>query len=192
MRRSVPGTRTQSPVSSPGGWRLTYPPLTLTQAPHNYPQSLALRGLKLLRELPSQPYEEQLTAVRERLISPGIALSPDDRASPFSRAAQNRQRHLHPSERHRMTAERAPFPFPRDRLPDGKLGVDKLPPVAWTMIWKDTYSNLFGAYTADDFRRWGYVFWDDFTVGRLRGHRVLWVQMDQNWGGVDPRDMLGA
>lgn len=130
--------------------------------------------------------------MRERLISPGISLSPDDRASPFSKAAQNRQRHLNPSERHRMTAERVPFPFPGDRLPDDALGVDKLPPVTWTIVWRDTYSNLFGAYTADDFRRWGYVFWDDDTVGRLSGRRVLLVQLDQNWAGGDPRDTLGA
>jgi hypothetical protein len=87
-------------------------------------------------------------------------------------------------------AARIAFPFPGDRLPDDELGVDKLPPVAWTMFWKDTYSNLFGGYTGRDFRRWGYVFWDDDTVSRLGGQRVLLVQLDQNWGGRDPRDMI--
>ena len=50
---------------------------------------------------------------------------------------QEDRREAHPSERDRMAEERAPFPFRGDGDGDG-------PPLAWTIIWGGTYSNLYG------------------------------------------------
>ncbi|KAF4499962.1 hypothetical protein FAGAP_3844 [Fusarium agapanthi] len=41
---------------------------------------------------------------------------------------------------------------------------EHLSPLAWVIIWKETYSNFYGAYIMGSFREWGYVMWD---AGRL-------------------------
>lgn len=42
------------------------------------------------------------------------------------------------------------------------FGGDSLnsPPLAWTIIWKGRYGNLFGSFIPKALQLWGYVFWD--------------------------------
>lgn len=87
----------------------------------------------------------------------------------------------HPSDRDRMQDERAPFPFRGDS--------EDAPPLAWTTIWGDTYSNLYGCYVSDEMRSWGYVFWDAATLEKTGGKRALEIQWSDYWDD-DPREDL--
>ena len=84
-----------------------------------------------------------------------------------------------------MQDERAPLPFQGD-CTEGKA--EALPPLAWTMIWGGTYSNLYGCFIPDAMRRWGYVYWDAETLTRNGGEKVLMQQWELEWEGDDPRD----
>ncbi|RSL67974.1 hypothetical protein CEP54_002979 [Fusarium duplospermum] len=44
-----------------------------------------------------------------------------------------------------------------------------LPPVAWTQMWKDEYSNFVGGYTPDLLSEWGFVMWDEARFRDLGG-----------------------
>ncbi|KAM5344333.1 hypothetical protein ACJ41O_012870 [Fusarium nematophilum] len=75
------------------------------------------------------------------------------------------RREVYPSDRNTKQENRDPLPF--------KGGVDQdadgpLRPLAWTLIWGGTYSTLYGPYTSEDIRRWGYVFWDADRLWQLR------------------------
>lgn len=97
---------------------------------------------------------------------------------------QYSRRSNNPSERDRMQEERAAFPFRGDSdEPDA-------PPLAWTIMWYDTYSNLYGHYVPDEMRRWGYVFWDAATLEDNGGKRVLHKQWEEPYDACDPRDDL--
>ena len=60
----------------------------------------------------------------------------------FGETQQAMRRMSNPSERDRMQQDRTPFPLCGDSEPD-------MPPLAWTTIWNETYSNLYGWYTSD-------------------------------------------
>jgi hypothetical protein len=61
------------------------------------------------------------------------------------------RRRNHPSEKDRWFMDKVPCPYRGDE--DG-------PPLAWTTLWGDKYSNVCGGYIDDEMRQWGYVFWD--------------------------------
>ncbi|KAI1840396.1 hypothetical protein JX266_013404 [Neoarthrinium moseri] len=83
------------------------------------------------------------------------------------------------------------FDGQRPPTPDGAFGLDNsCPPLAWTIIWRGTYSNLFGHYVDDDLRCWGYIMWDAKTLGRTGATKVLARQWQKRWGGTDPRNRV--
>jgi hypothetical protein len=83
-----------------------------------------------------------------------------------------------------MEEQRVAFPFRGDSdEPD-------MPPLAWTIMWYDTYSNLYGGYIPDELRRWGYVFWDAATLEVTGGKRVLNKHWEKPWEASDPRDEM--
>lgn len=94
---------------------------------------------------------------------------------------QDQRRRENPSAGDQMTEERAPFPFSRDDLGG--------PPLAWTLIWGGTYSNLYGWYTADEMRRWAYIFWDSERLEKHGGKELLLKQWEEYWDD-DPRENL--
>jgi len=47
------------------------------------------------------------------------------------------------------------------------------PPLAWVIWWRGRYSNLYGDYVPDDFRRWGYVMWDRQRLSNSKGKQLL-------------------
>ncbi|KJZ71440.1 hypothetical protein HIM_09164 [Hirsutella minnesotensis 3608] len=101
--------------------------------------------------------------------------------------AQFQRRQEHPMERDLKQQRRDALPFKGDREPsaDGEY-----PPLAWTLIWRDTYSNIYGYYVQDHIRRWGYVFWDAPRLERTGGREVLARQWEADWGPTDPRDLV--
>ncbi|KAB8214643.1 hypothetical protein BDV33DRAFT_195900 [Aspergillus novoparasiticus] len=64
------------------------------------------------------------------------------------------------------------------------------PPLAWTLIWRGSYSNLYGYYVQDVIRRWGYVMWDATRLDRTGAKELLARQWQADWGDTDPRDDL--
>ncbi len=65
------------------------------------------------------------------------------------------------TNRDRMQRRRDPLAFEGDDQPDAKR-----PPLAWTLIWGGTYSNVFGMYIHNDLRMWGYIMWDAVRLER--------------------------
>ncbi|KAL2198834.1 hypothetical protein P885DRAFT_67974 [Corynascus similis CBS 632.67] len=87
------------------------------------------------------------------------------------------------SERDLKQQARDPLPFVGDLEPDSHRSC---PPLAWTLVWKGTYSNLYGDYLEDEMRRWGYVMWDAARLEEEGGKALLLRQWGNDW---DPREM---
>ncbi|GLA90105.1 hypothetical protein AtubIFM56815_005659 [Aspergillus tubingensis] len=95
----------------------------------------------------------------------------------FTHAAQSGRRAIAPSERDKKEERREPLPFRAH------------PPLAWTLLWKGTYSNMLGSYIPDEFHRWGYVMWDAARLERTGAKEVLARGWDLMWGeDEDARD----
>ena len=102
----------------------------------------------------------------------------------LGQSAQTIRRRQHPSSRDSKEERRDPLPFQGDRA-DGVY-----PPLAWTLMWQGTYSNLFGYYMEDPIRSWGYVMWDAARLEQSGAKEVLKRQWEAEWEGGDPRDQL--
>lgn len=102
-------------------------------------------------------------------------------------AAQFQRRQERLSNRDQKQQRRDPLPFRGDGEPDAK---GPRPPLAWTLIWRGTYSNLYGYYVQDVIRRWGYVMWDAARLESTGAKEVLARQWEADWGDSDPRDNL--
>lgn len=105
--------------------------------------------------------------------------------------AQYNRRRDWPSERDEKQRRRDPMPFRGDGEPDEQ---GERPPLAWTLIWREKYTNLYGYYIDDDIRRLGYVMWDAARLeqsGAKDRLLQLWDEAwDEAWDGVDPNDIL--
>jgi hypothetical protein len=92
------------------------------------------------------------------------------------------RRHLHPSELDQIKEAQQKMPFFGDE--------ENAPPLAWVIIWRGRYSNLYGDLIPSVLQDWGYVFWD---VQRLTANggemkrqlRLAWLE---RWPDRDPRD----
>lgn len=145
-----------------------------------------MRGLNLLRTVlfDTKSHEHLVTTMQEHMTSSYIPI--DSFEGVLGQTKQARRRRNHPSERDRMEEQRVPFPFRGDGEPDA-------PPLAWTMLWGGTYSNLYGTYVPSELRVWGYVFWDGARLEAVGGGELLKRQENDwhtGWGGYDPRDDL--
>lgn len=150
----------------------------------NYQEGTTLRGgLDLLRTVLTclkPEHKETLVSIMQRsIVSSYIPL--DISVGVLSDFQQKKRRQQTPSHRDKLTNERAPLPFQGDCL----YG----PPVAWTTIWDETYSNLIGMYLPDTMRQWGYIFWDVDRMKAYGGLDVLRRQWEDYWD-EDPRDCL--
>ncbi|KAF2148785.1 hypothetical protein K461DRAFT_297284 [Myriangium duriaei CBS 260.36] len=61
---------------------------------------------------------------------------------------------------------RTPFPFTGDADSDG-------PPFAWTVLWRDTYSDMTGYYIPNTLKDWGYVMWDARRIKETGADELL-------------------
>lgn len=89
-----------------------------------------------------------------------------------------------PTERDRKQRQRDPLPFRGDVESDPE---GAHPPLAWTILWGGTYSNLYGYYVRDDIRSWGYVMWDAPRFELMGAEAVLRRQRADHYGEGDPR-----
>jgi len=94
--------------------------------------------------------------------------------------AQSMRRRERLSDQDQKEKRRDPLPFGGDR--------ELYPPLAWTLIWRGTYSNLYGYYVEDTIRRWGYIMWDAERLEYAGAKEVLAQQWESSWGNSDPRD----
>ncbi|RSL79132.1 hypothetical protein CEP51_007611 [Fusarium floridanum] len=146
----------------------------------NYLEGTTLHGLAFLHTVLFQikDHENLVSTMQEQIQSSYIPI--DGMVGMFGDTQQIIRRQDQPSERDQMEADRVPLVFVRDEI-------DK-PPRAWTMIWDDTYSNLYGSHIPDEIRDWGYVFWDEATLERTGGFKLLRYQLGEDWRDNDPRD----
>lgn len=114
--------------------------------------------------------------MQEHMVSSYIPINGLDGV--FGDSPQTERRKERPSRRDKMQDEGAPCPFLGDR--DG-------PPLAWTIVWENKYSNLYGWYTSDALRRCGYVFWDSASWDTVGIEFVEWQWM-RKYLGYDPRE----
>jgi hypothetical protein len=103
----------------------------------------------------------------------------------FGETQQILRRRANPSERDKLQEERVSCPFIGDT--DVDISHRWSPPISWTIIWEDTYSNLIGWYIPEELRRWGYVFWDVTRIDSA-ARQVLKDQFAEAWEDNDPRD----
>ncbi|ODM24314.1 hypothetical protein SI65_01978 [Aspergillus cristatus] len=95
---------------------------------------------------------------------------------------QSIRRDEHPSDQDLKQERRDSLPFQGDSA--------ELPPLAWTVIWHGTYSNLFGWYVKDPIRLWGYIMWDAARLEYTGARGLLVRQWKEFWKDFDPRDDL--
>ena len=62
-----------------------------------------------------------------------------------------------PNDRDEKQRRRDPMPFRGDGEPDER---GERPPLAWTSIRREKYTNLYGYFVKDSISRLGYVMWD--------------------------------
>jgi hypothetical protein len=148
----------------------------------NYLEGLTLRGVLLLHTVLFKIKDNKhlVSTIQQHMISSYIPFNALEGV--LGETQQALRRENHPSDRDRMQEERAPLPFRGDRESDA-------PPLAWTTIWDDTYSNLYGWYISDEMRRWGYVFWDAARIEGAGSKEFLKHQWGRCWED-DPRDDL--
>lgn len=105
----------------------------------------------------------------------------------FTHAAQSGRRVMAPSELDKKDERRDPLPFRGDRVDNYSDGA--YPPLAWTLLWKGTYSNMLGSYIPDEFQMWGYVMWNAARLERTGAREVLARGWELMWGeDEDARD----
>jgi hypothetical protein len=88
------------------------------------------------------------------------------------------ERYLATCERGEKMDAQTPMPFQGD-------GRSDTPSFAWTFLWREVYSCLYGAYTPGGLRSWGYVFWDESRLKSMGAIEVLEREMKDWW---DPRE----
>ncbi|RAK93818.1 hypothetical protein BO79DRAFT_268238 [Aspergillus costaricaensis CBS 115574] len=94
----------------------------------------------------------------------------------------------YPSAEDKREELRDPLPFRGDIVnnSDGEY-----PPLAWTILWGETYSNMLGGEGVSYIAEWGYVMWDAARLERTGAKEVLarrWRKRLRLSLGEDPRE----
>ncbi|KAL4952339.1 hypothetical protein BDW69DRAFT_185539 [Aspergillus filifer] len=103
---------------------------------------------------------------------------------------QNERRREHPLERDLKQKRRDLLPFAGDELQDME-GV-LYPPLAWTQMWNETYSNMYGYYFPRPCCSWGYVMWDAEIIRNTSAEQLLKKHLNKERSRFtdDPRDSI--
>ncbi|KAK4234785.1 hypothetical protein C8A03DRAFT_37412 [Achaetomium macrosporum] len=146
----------------------------------NYLGGTVMCGLELLHTVlfKMRDHEHLVTTMQKSISLDGQLFD-----GALLQATQWKRHEEQLSERDLKQQARDPLPFMGDLEPDTH---GSCPPLAWTLIWKGTYSNLYGEYLDDDMRRWGYVMWDAARLKTEGGKDLLLRQWGSEW---DPREM---
>lgn len=155
-------------------YSLSLPPFLTIYNPQLTPRSV-VHGLEML-PTPST----QLNALYISLFN---TINPCEysRLTKVLRQDTHVDRRIHyPSPRDQQERDQEPFPFKGDD--PGQ------PPVAWTQMWKDEYSNLFGGFMPDSTTEWGLMMWDETRFREFGFYGVVWYMCRDRWGSNDPRE----
>ncbi|XRM40256.1 hypothetical protein ABZX51_003576 [Aspergillus tubingensis] len=157
----------------------------IPQHSHAYLIGTMTQGLERLQTIffKVQEHSELVNIMEQTLVIWLENFLQGDVHGAFNWAAQSGRRVRAPSERDKKEERREPLPFRGDRV-DGVY-----PPLAWTLLWKGTYSNMLGSYIPDEFQMWGYVMWDAARLERTGAKEVLARGWELMWGeDEDARD----
>ncbi|KAF5549843.1 hypothetical protein FMEXI_4095 [Fusarium mexicanum] len=83
----------------------------------------------------------------------------------------------HHKRRGRLFTDSDEAPDSQEPMPFRGDG-EHLPPLAWVFARKDTYSNLYGAYSIRSLREWGYVMWDASRLTSSGGADILNIEWE--------------
>ncbi|UPL00537.1 hypothetical protein LCI18_011471 [Fusarium solani-melongenae] len=106
----------------------------------------------------------------------------------LSKAAQKRRHREEAAQKRRHREEAASrkqwgiMPF--------QGGKELCPPLAWTILWNNSTSKLYGDYIPDELRHWGYVMWDAARLETSGATCLLKTQWKEMWAGYDPRNEM--
>ncbi|KAJ5679321.1 hypothetical protein N7462_007565 [Penicillium macrosclerotiorum] len=147
-------------------------------------QGVISRGLDPLHSVlfKAKTHSQLVSTMQESLTWGGSGFLVDDA---FGTGSQSKRRSEQRWSRDVKEEQRDPLPFEGDQVTDAN---SSHPPLAWTLIWRGTYSNLYGAYVPDPMRRWGYIMWDQSRLEETGAKEVLARQWAAEWGSHDPRD----
>ncbi|PYH94055.1 hypothetical protein BO71DRAFT_354081 [Aspergillus ellipticus CBS 707.79] len=145
------------------------------------------RGLEFLHLLffKIQDHEQPVAIMQEKLVFLWGQFLDNDEALDWWSILTRREEC--PSERDYKQDRRDPLTFPGDEISSDRNG--EYPPIAWTLMWGGTYSNLYGECVPDSIRRWGYVMWDATRLERTWATQVLMWQLEED-RDYEPRDSM--
>ncbi|KAL4893644.1 hypothetical protein BDV59DRAFT_207739 [Aspergillus ambiguus] len=144
------------------------------------------RGLYLLRKLfRIHNHEALVLFIDDHIVSVHTFIG-EGAMEAFSDATQRRLWRMTPkSPRNLKVRQRELMPFHGDHE-EGAT-----PSLGWVLLWRETYSNMFGGCTAQKLRRWGYVMWDETRMEKTGAKGLLIQWREKNWKNEDPRDWEG-
>jgi hypothetical protein len=98
------------------------------------------------------------------------------------------RRYEYPSLHDELETLRSPLLFQGDTLD----AHGSHPPLSWTLIWRNTYSNCYGAYMPLQLRSWGHIMWDATRI-ESTGAKELLMKQFREWADdwsykEDPRE----
>jgi len=139
-------------------------------------------GLGVLHSmLITRDHMQRVSAMQEQICLPlGDFL--EDGA--LDQMTQQERRRKQPSHRDQKELWRDPLPFEGNK--------ELCPTLAWTTLWRGTYSNRYGDYLDDAIRHWGYIMWDAVRLQDTGGKEILsqlWEERRSD-GWSDPRDSM--
>lgn len=152
------------------------------------------RGLPLLHTVlfRIRNHDHLVTTMQEQIAWPLGSFFDDDTGNALSDTPQYYRRREYPSERDAMQDRRDPLLFQGDCA--ALVGSDgiwtSLPPLAWTVLWRETYSNIFGFHVPEEIQRWGYVLWDAKRMEETGAKEALTRWIENKWGDYDPRNSI--
>jgi hypothetical protein len=135
-----------------------------------------MQGLPLLRSIISVENHDELVSTMQQHIVRSY-LSFGSVTGVMGETQQSSRCENSPNRHHTLQEERAALLFSGDGAPDA-------PPLAWTILWRETYSALYGHFIPDSLRRCGYVFWDAATLEKCDGLEGVKEEFED----CDPRD----
>ncbi|KAG2420535.1 hypothetical protein HFD88_000147 [Aspergillus terreus] len=144
------------------------------------------RGLKLLH-IVSQIHDHNtlVSVIDSEMVSLDIFIG-DGLMEALSQVTQSRLWGLQPqSPRNVLVRQRAPMPFRGDQE------AENAPSLSWVLLWGETYSNMFGGWTWQSLRRWGYVMWDARRIEQTGPQKLLMQWRHEIRKNGDPRDLAG-
>lgn len=154
--------------------------VTSAVAKISFTTGMAFQGPRLFKKIVSTRDHDQLDALMTKNIRVSLDVPLLQGLDLFT---QEQRRANTPSARDQRENNRELMKFVRDEPENGK------PPLAWVMIWRGSYSNLFGDVIPHDMKRWGYVIWDATRLVENGAKHLLNYQWGQRWSWADPRDV---